>query len=220
MPQLKRHLTSLDTAFIAYKAVHQEIAETFRDVINPEEEDEALEQQADMVEEAEMLGQLLLSIASTAQQLAIIGIDIHKVERLMVESPDQSYLSYLTLLVEQLKVTRNRLTESAIPLEHGLRCLIAEVNSQMAELMARNLKAVPAVAPPAASYKPAAPKQRTKLPQLSLSTFHGDPMKWGEFWGHFDAAVHKNDQLNEAEKNRYLKIGHPRTGGFSSVTQI
>ena len=44
VPQLKKHLASLNTAFTSWKAVHQEIADTFADSLNWDEEDEALEQ--------------------------------------------------------------------------------------------------------------------------------------------------------------------------------
>ena len=68
VPQLERYLDSLATAFSCYKAVHQEVADGFPEQINPEEEDQALEQQSDTVEEAEILGQLLVSITSATQK--------------------------------------------------------------------------------------------------------------------------------------------------------
>ena len=83
MLTLQRHLATLATALSCYESVHQEIADGFPEQINPEEEDEALQQQSDTVEEAEMLSQLLVSITSATQELFAIHNEVHEVERLM-----------------------------------------------------------------------------------------------------------------------------------------
>ena len=56
IPHLERHLSSLKSAFETYKAIHQELAECFPDNLNSDEEDGTLEQQSDIVEDAERLG--------------------------------------------------------------------------------------------------------------------------------------------------------------------
>ena len=128
IPHIERHLTSLASSFEAYKAVHQKIAEGFADTINLGTEDEALEQQTDIVEEAELLGQLLLSIATTNQDLFTIRSKTREIECLMGESPSKSYLTTLTTLAEQLKDILDRITRSSIPPNNDLNRLLIDVS--------------------------------------------------------------------------------------------
>lgn len=44
-----------------------------------------------------------------------------------------------------------------------------------------------------------------RLPELKLSPFTGDPLKWTEFWEQFNSAINENEGLNPASKFQYLK---------------
>ena len=42
------------------------------------------------------------------------------------------------------------------------------------------------------------------LPKLEIPSFSGEKFRWAEFWDSFEAAVHLNTSLSEAEKLNYL----------------
>ena len=44
-----------------------------------------------------------------------------------------------------------------------------------------------------------------KLPKLELPKFHGDVLKFQNFWDQFEAAVHKNPDLPDVQKFTYLR---------------
>jgi len=44
-----------------------------------------------------------------------------------------------------------------------------------------------------------------KLPRIELPKFHGDVLKFQNFWDQFEAAVHDNDDLPNVQKFTYLR---------------
>ncbi|KAH7937135.1 hypothetical protein HPB49_008098 [Dermacentor silvarum] len=44
-----------------------------------------------------------------------------------------------------------------------------------------------------------------KLPKLDVPKFHGDPIKWPEFWDQFQSTVHQNRYLSNVDKLKYLR---------------
>lgn len=44
-----------------------------------------------------------------------------------------------------------------------------------------------------------------KLPKLELQKFRGNILKWQEFWDAFEASIHKNPNLQPADKFHYLR---------------
>ena len=60
--------------------------------------------------------------------------------------------------------------------------------------------------PAALSDSSSANKERVAvcLPKLSIPVFGGDPLDWQPFWASFEAAVHNNSQLSDAQKLSYL----------------
>lgn len=48
------------------------------------------------------------------------------------------------------------------------------------------------------------PKLNTKLPQLELSKFNGDILRWPEFWDRFHSTI-DSQQLSDADKLAYLQ---------------
>lgn len=48
------------------------------------------------------------------------------------------------------------------------------------------------------------PNVTVKLPQLDMTTYNGDRLKWTEFWDSFETAIDKNGSLSEVEKLKYL----------------
>ena len=49
------------------------------------------------------------------------------------------------------------------------------------------------------------PRDRVKLPKLTLRSFSGDMTQWPTFWDSFKSAVHENTQLVTVDKFNYLK---------------
>ena len=48
-------------------------------------------------------------------------------------------------------------------------------------------------------------KLTVKLPKIELKKFHGDILKWTEFWDAFESTVHKNKGLSNVDKFNYLR---------------
>ena len=52
---------------------------------------------------------------------------------------------------------------------------------------------------------------RVKLPKLTLRAFNGDITTWTTFWDSYEAAIHKNSELSDIDKFKYLKSLLERT---------
>ena len=48
-------------------------------------------------------------------------------------------------------------------------------------------------------------KLTVKLPKIELKRFHGDILKWTEFWDAFESTVHNNKGLSNVDKFNYLR---------------
>jgi len=60
------------------------------------------------------------------------------------------------------------------------------------------------VTPPSVSHASVGSGATTRLPKLSIPVFSGDPLQWQSFWDCFEAAVHNNPSLTNAQKLNYL----------------
>ena len=63
----------------------------------------------------------------------------------MRESPDKSFLPAHTSIADKLTSLEEKVDESSIPHGHRLRRLLVDVNSQLADLVATDHKAHPAL---------------------------------------------------------------------------
>ena len=48
-------------------------------------------------------------------------------------------------------------------------------------------------------------ESQINLPKITLKVYDGSLLNWSSFWGQFDAAVHKNNELSEIQMFTYLK---------------
>ena len=94
----------------------------------------------------------------------------------MNDSTDLSYLTALSPIADSLEGATRRVSYP------GLHRLHADIDAQTANLIATDCKAhhILENTTPVDTPESTLPKQKTKL---SLPTFHGDVMKWEEFWG-------------------------------------
>ena len=204
IPQLDRHIVSINNASEMYKQVHADIIDQHPDEVNPVEEDETLAQHMDAYEEAELLAHLLLSTASAFNHACSIQEQVREIERMMGESPGKSYDTCIAAVTDELSKIKAKINRSSIPHRHDIRWLVSELTSAVAELTATERRP-PSSLDTSSSTRCSSGNKQVQLPKIALPTFSGDPMKWAAFWNQFQAAVHDKDDLSAAHKLAYLR---------------
>ena len=139
IPQLNRQLASLETANEAYKQLHADLEEQFREDVDEGEEEEILSQHLDAYEEAETLAHLL-HLASALNDAQSIMEQIKELEQMIEDYPDKSYEQAVQDLKTRLDKLRADADCSSIPQGHEVRHLISGLSSAMANLTATQKK--------------------------------------------------------------------------------
>ena len=143
-----------------------------------------------------------MDIRSLHAQVVDIDYELEDLKRKVTSSPDRDYSASIQIITASLKDVKDTLGRSTISASHQLKRSVKQLTSRLADLSSLEKKQAPTASSTVDPLITKLPKEVTKLPQLSLPIFHGNVMKWGEFC---EAAVHKNDQLNDQEKLTYLK---------------
>ena len=94
-----------------------------------EEEQQALEQQTDFIEDAEMLAQELLSIANLLPKISAFRDRNNDLERQLGEHPDKSCNHKLVATSEHVAQLIDKIGVSQVPPRHEIRTLASELRS-------------------------------------------------------------------------------------------
>ena len=97
------------------------------------------------------------------------------------------------LVAEILALTgdTNTLMHTAAPIKKDLSNLHFEVRMLLLDL--------------GDSHKPSEVSSKVQVPKISIPTFNGKILCWKKFWDHFNATIHSNPGLSDAEKLTYLQ---------------
>lgn len=111
-------------------------------------------------------------------------------------------------LIQNIEEQLNQADDKIIEIEFALKTLGVSPQAPMdriaslLEMMNENINKKPSSIPISS---PTIQTSASRLPELRLPKFYGNPIQWHEYWGSFQLNIHDRADLNPAQKFSYLK---------------
>lgn len=132
--QLEHQIDAIKSSDSSYKAIHEAISDKYEDTINFDEEEETLAKHDEFVEQALSLTQRLIAIHLVHSTAMELHHRVHTMERKQRDSPDKSYSTPISAIVDDYRQLHATLRRSAIPASHSTRSLVSDLDSRIADL--------------------------------------------------------------------------------------
>ena len=175
-----------------------------------EEEEASADAFDQVVAKTREKAQHLLALKKIQRGIATLNHNMESLEASLSTRPDADYSScYAAVELKCLQLTTDW-EEANLPMGHALHkeleAFTGRLHHLTADVSSAKYRSIPT--PVATTHPLSAPKPErsiTKLPPITLPTFHGDVLKWPTFWNQFVATVDSSKELPDSIKLSYLR---------------
>ena len=172
-------------------------------MINPDEEQQVLDQHKNALQEAVLLAKWLKTIQHIHASALVHQDTITLFQSKLDDGSHRNHGKMIQKVYHDQEKLEDLLRHATIPANHPIRRLVSNLISHVLDICATEQE--PTILDTSCSSSSSSHSLQVKLPKLSLPTFKEDPMKWGIFWDQFNATVHNNPQLDNGQKLSYLR---------------
>ena len=185
--QLEHQIDSVKGSDAAYLTIHDTISEEYANAINPDEEQNILEQHEEEVDKALSLISRLIALRTVHTDAA--DLQERHLDHKMESNPHKAYDQAIQKVEEAYQKLHTTLKKSTFPKSHKIRRSVLEIHSHIVDLTSTERL-----------WTPALPVTLLLLNRSGCPNFDGDPLHWSTFWEQFLSAVHDNSHLDRSPR--------------------